>query len=238
MKLLYEGKAKRLFDTGHAHELLMEFKNDATAFNGKKKAAFEDKGRLNKALSLHLLRLLENSGIATHLIADHDETHLLVKSVEIILIEVVVRNIACGSLCKRTGLPEGQVLKQPIVEFYYKNDALGDPMINQDHVRELGLATQDELARVKASALEVNGILAAFFLKAGMRLVDFKLEFGRLTVDPATIVLADEITPDTCRLWDVKTGEILDKDRFRRDLGKVMESYAEVLKRVEHVVQS
>ncbi len=234
MKQLYEGKAKKLFETESPDVLLMEFKDDATAFDGKKKAQFADKGRLNKALSLLLLRLLEREGIRTHLVEDRDETRMLVRHVEIIPIEVVVRNIAAGSLCRRTPLEEGTVLRQPMVEFFYKDDALGDPMITEEHIRELDLARPEEVMLLRSEALRINTVLRGFFDKAGMRLVDFKLEFGRLP--DGSVVLADEITPDTCRLWDAETGRKLDKDRFRRDLGDVMEAYAEVLRRAEGAV--
>ncbi len=233
MSLLYEGKAKKLFTTDHPQELLMEFKNSATAFNGVKKAEFENKGRFNKALTLLLYRALEARGVPTHFVRDAGEISLVVKKVSIIPIELVVRNIIAGSLAKRTGLPEGQKLRQPIVELYYKDDALGDPIINEDHVRELQIATPDEVAQLKSAGLRVNELLQDVFAKAGLTLVDFKLEFGRLDADPSTLVLADEISPDTCRLWDAKTGEKMDKDRFRQDLGNVMESYAEVLRRLE-----
>jgi phosphoribosylaminoimidazole-succinocarboxamide synthase len=231
--LVYEGKAKRLFTTPQPDELLMEFKNSATAFNGVKKAEFENKGRFNTALTLLLYRALEARGVPTHFVRQAGDTAIIVKKVEIIPIELVVRNIIAGSLAKRLGRPEGQKLKAPIVELYYKDDALGDPMINDEHVRELDLATPAELAQLKAAGLRIDELLTAVFAKAGLTLVDFKLEFGRLGTDPRTIVLADEISPDTCRLWDAQTGEKMDKDRFRQDLGKVMESYAEVLRRVE-----
>ncbi len=233
MTLLYEGKAKKLFTTDAPNELLMEFKNSATAFNGVKKAEFEGKGRMNKALTLHLYRQLEGRGVATHFVRDAGEISLIVKKVTIVPIELVVRNVIAGSLQKRTGLAEGTELKQPIVEFYYKDDALGDPLINDDHVRELGLATPEELTTLRAYGLKVNELLKEFFAAGGLRLVDFKLEFGRLADGSGRIVLADEISPDTCRLWDAKTGEKLDKDRFRFDLGDPMAGYAEILKRLK-----
>lgn len=233
MTPLYEGKAKRLFTTDHPHELLMEFKDSATAFNGAKKAEFENKGRFNKALTVLLYRALESRGVPTHYVREAGDIALIVKKVSIIPIELVVRNSVAGSLAKRLGRPEGTPLHQPIVELYYKDDALGDPMINDEHVRELGLATPEELDRLKAFGHRVNELLLEIFAGAGLKLVDFKLEFGRLATDPSCLVLADEISPDTCRLWDAKTGEKMDKDRFRRDLGGVMESYAEVLRRLE-----
>lgn len=232
MEPIYEGKAKRLFTTDNPNELRMEFKNDATAFDGKKKAQFEDKGRLNAAISNLIYAMLEDRGISTHFVRAISDTEVIVKKLEILMIEVIVRNTAAGSFSKRTGTEEGWDFSEPIVEFCIKSDELGDPLINEAYIRELKLATADEVAHVTKAALEVNRILQEFFLKAGLKLVDFKLEFGRLAEDPSIIVLADEISPDGCRLWDVKTGEKMDKDRFRRDLGGVMESYAEVLKRV------
>ena len=233
MTPLYEGKAKRLWTTGDPNTLRMEFKDDATAFDGKKKAQFENKGRLNNAISTLIYGLLEKEGVPTHFIRQIDDTNVEVRKVEILMVEVIVRNIAAGSFCRRTGVAEGHVFKRPIVEFSYKSDELGDPLINDDYIREMGLATADELAHLRKSALKVNELLSAFFAKCGLKLVDFKLEFGRLAADPAVIVLADEISPDGCRLWDLKTGEKMDKDRFRRDLGNVMEAYEEVLGRVK-----
>jgi len=236
MDLIYEGKAKKLFTTENPNELRMVFKDDATAFNGEKKASFADKGRLNKRLSLLLYQLLERDGVATHFVRDDGEESLIVKRVEIVQIEVVIRNLVAGSLKKRTGLPEGQRLRQPIIECYYKSDTLGDPMINDEHIRELNLARGDELEKIKRSALKVNRTLSQFFAGAGLTLVDFKLEYGRLFPDKHNIVLADEISPDTCRLWDSETGEKLDKDRFRQDLGPLTEGYEKILSRVEHAL--
>ena len=233
MTPLYEGKAKRLYATDHPQELLMEFKDSATAFNGAKKAEFENKGRFNKALTTLLYRALEARGVPTHFVREEGDISLIVKKVEIIPIELVVRNITAGSLAKRLGRAEGDKLSQPLIELYYKDDELGDPIINDEHVRELALATPAELARLKEFGLRVNELLTGIFAGAGLTLIDFKLEFGRLAADPSIIVLADEISPDTCRLWDAQTGEKMDKDRFRRDLGGVMESYAEVLRRLE-----
>jgi phosphoribosylaminoimidazole-succinocarboxamide synthase len=238
MTLIYEGKAKRLYETDDSNIVRMEFKDEATAFNAEKKAVFADKGRLNKAVTLALYKMLEKEGVRTHFVADQDEVNLLVRRVEIVQIELVVRNYVAGSLQKRTGLPEGHKLQQPIVETYYKDDALGDPIINEEHIRELNLATPEELAVMHESGLEINRIMSEFFEKAGMKLVDFKLEYGRLLPDKKEIVLADEISPDTCRLWDLATGEKMDKDRFRQDLGQVMEKYAEVLTRVENAIGS
>jgi phosphoribosylaminoimidazole-succinocarboxamide synthase len=233
MTPLYEGKAKRLWATENPNTVRMEFKNDATAFNGEKKASFEDKGRLNNEISTLIYGFLEKSGVATHFVRQIDATNVEVKKVTILMVEVIVRNFSAGSYCKRTGIEEGRKFSQPIVEFSYKSDELGDPLINDDYIREMGLATVADLQHLRASALAVNEILATFFAKCGLQLVDFKLEFGRLVEDPAVIVLADEISPDGCRLWDLKTGEKMDKDRFRRDLGGVMEAYEEVLSRLK-----
>jgi phosphoribosylaminoimidazole-succinocarboxamide synthase len=232
MTPLYEGKSKRLWATENPQTLRMEFKNDATAFNGEKKESFENKGRFNNAISTLIYGMLEKEGVPTHFIRQIDDTNVEVKKVEILMVEVIVRNVSAGSYCKRTGIEEGRPFSQPIVEFSYKSDELGDPLINDDYIREMGLATPQDLAFLRNSALKVNEILTAFFAKCGLKLVDFKLEFGRLASDPAVIVLADEISPDGCRLWDLKTGEKMDKDRFRRGLGNFMEAYEEVLGRV------
>lgn len=236
MDLIYQGKAKQLFTTENPNELRMVFTDNATAFNGEKKGTFPEKGRLNKKLTLLLYEVLEKEGIATHFARDDGPESLIVKRVEIVPVEVVVRNIVAGSLKKRTGLPEGQRLRQPIIECYYKSDALGDPMINDEHIRELNLARGDELEKIKRSALKVNRLLCQIFAGVGLTLVDFKLEYGRLYPDKHNIVLADEITPDTCRLWDSETGQKLDKDRFRQDLGDLIEGYAEIVKRVENAI--
>ena len=233
MTPIYEGKAKRLWPTENPDTLRMEFKNDATAFNGEKKASFENKGRLNNAISTLIYGFLEKEGVPTHFVRKIDETNVEVKKVEILMVEVIIRNLAAGSFCKRTGIEEGKVFSQPIIEFSYKSDELGDPLINDDYIREMGLATPEDLAFLRTAALKVNAILTDFFAKSGLKLVDFKLEFGRLLEDPSVIVLADEISPDGCRLWDLKTGEKMDKDRFRRDLGGVMEAYEEVLGRLQ-----
>jgi phosphoribosylaminoimidazole-succinocarboxamide synthase len=232
MSPLYEGKSKRLWATENPHTLRMEFKNDATAFNGEKKESFENKGRFNNAISTLIYGMLEKEGVPTHFIRQIDETNVEVQMVEILMVEVIVRNVAAGSYCKRTGTEEGRQFSQPIVEFSYKSDELGDPLINDDYIREMGLATPQDLVFLRQSALKVNAILTDFFAKCGLKLVDFKLEFGRLAADPSVIVLADEISPDGCRLWDLKTGEKMDKDRFRRGLGNFMEAYEEVLGRV------
>jgi phosphoribosylaminoimidazole-succinocarboxamide synthase len=233
MQPLYEGKAKRLWQTDNPHTLRMEFKNDATAFNGEKKASFENKGRLNNAISTLIYQFLEQQGVATHFVRRIDDTNVEVRKVSILMVEVIVRNYAAGSFCKRTGIEEGLPFSRPVIEFSYKSDALGDPLINDDYIREMQLATPEDLAFLRESALKVNRILGEFFAQCGLRLVDFKLEFGRLASDPSQIVLADEISPDGCRLWDMETGEKMDKDRFRRDLGNVMEAYEEVLARLK-----
>lgn len=233
MKPLYEGKAKRLFTTDDPNVLRMEYKDEATAFNAEKKAEFENKGRLNTAITLAVYRMLEAKGVETHLVDAIDEINLLVKTVDILMVEVIVRNIAAGSFSKRMGVEEGTVFNQPIVEFSYKSDELGDPLINDDYAREMGLATPAECAELKEKALIVNDVLIDFFKRCNLKLVDFKIEFGRTKDEEAKIVLADEISPDTCRLWDMETGKKLDKDRFRQDLGDVMGAYEEVLKRVE-----
>jgi len=235
---LYHGKAKRLYSTDNPNELLMEFMDDATAFNGEKKASFDQKGYINKTLTCLLYPLLEKNGVPTHFIKDVNETSVIVKAVEIIPLEVVVRNVIAGSLAKRTGLDEGVELEQPIIEFYYKDDALGDPLFTTAHIHMMKLASDEDLAELRRQSNIVNHVLKSTLVEAGLRLVDFKLEFGRLKEDPTKIILADEISPDTCRLWDLNTDEKMDKDRFRRDLGDVMEAYSEVLKRVEKIVNT
>jgi len=233
MEPIYEGKAKRLFTTEDPNVLRMEYKDSATAYNALKKGEFENKGRFNKAITLIIYRMLEEKGIKTHLVADVDDINLLVARVSIMPLEVIVRNIAAGSFSKRMGITEGTPFKKPIVELSYKDDALGDPFINVDYARELGAATEEECAYLKKIALLINETLIEFFLKANLRLVDFKIELGRLANDPSVIVLADEISPDTCRLWDVETGKKMDKDRFRQDMGGFMEVYQEVLERLQ-----
>ena len=232
MEPIYEGKAKRLYTTDDPNVLRMEYKDSATAFNGEKKEDFENKGRFNKAITLIIYRMLEEKGVKTHLVQDVDDINLLVNKVSIMPLGVIVRNVAAGSFSKRMGVTEGTAFKKPIVEFSYKDDALGDPFINDDYAREMGAATEEEMAYIKQQVLTINEVLKEFFLKAKLRLIDFKVEFGRLSTDPSQIVLADEISPDTCRLWDVETGKKMDKDRFRRGLGGFMEAYAEVLERL------
>ncbi len=229
-KLLYEGKAKKVFATEDPKQVWVEFKDDATAFNGQKRGQITGKGIINAALSAHLFRLLGQRGIATHFIDDPKPGHLLVERLQIIPLEVVVRNRVAGSLQKRTGLKEGLSLTVPVVEMYYKSDSLGDPLLNDDHIRLLNLASADLTARLKAQALLINGVLAPYLDQRGLVLVDFKLEFG--LNDDGDLRLGDEISPDTCRLWDKETGKKLDKDRFRQDLGTVEEAYQEVQARI------
>lgn len=230
MEPIYEGKAKRLYTTDNPNVLRMEYKDDATAGNGAKKAQFENKGRMNKAITLVIYRMLESKGVKTHLVADVDDININVKKVSILPLEVIVRNIAAGSFSRRMGVKEGTPFKKPIVEFSYKDDDLGDPFINDDYALALGLATQEEIDTIKNYTRKINEFLIKYFLNAGMKLIDFKIEFGKLA--DGTIILADEISPDTCRLWDVETNEKLDKDRFRRDMGNVEEAYNEVFKRL------
>jgi phosphoribosylaminoimidazole-succinocarboxamide synthase len=228
--LLYEGKAKKLFATGDPGLLIQYFKDDATAFNAKKRGTIQAKGVLNNAISEVFFRLLESEGVPTHFVRRLDDRRMLVRKLAIVPVEVVVRNVVAGSLAKRLGLEEGRPLPRPIVELYYKSDALDDPMINDSHVVVLGMATRAELDRIVALAERVNAILVPFLAARGVTLVDLKLEFGRQP--DGTIVLGDEICPDTCRFWDSTSGEKMDKDRFRRDLGRVAEAYQEIARRV------
>ena len=231
---LYEGKAKRVYGTEDPALLIVSYKDDATAFNGLKKGTITGKGIINNRLSKLLMQRLEKAGIPTHFVQELNDRETLVKKVSIVPLEVIVRNIAAGSFSKRYGTEEGVVFDAPTIEFSYKNDALGDPLINDYHAIALKLATAEEIETIKKYAFAVNAQLKAFWAECGVTLVDFKLEFGRLA--DGTIVLADEISPDTCRLWDSKTGEKLDKDRFRRDLGGVEDAYAEVMKRLtQHI---
>ena len=228
-QMLYEGKAKRVYATGDPDLLIVDYKDDATAFDGKKRGQILQKGIYNNKMSAFFFERLSAAGIPTHHIKVLSERETLVKKLQIVKVEVVMRNIVAGSLAKRTGLPEGTVLPFPVLEHYYKSDELGDPMINEYHIRALGLATQDELSTIASLSFKVNDILKAITVRAGLDLVDFKLEFGR---HHGQILLGDEISPDTCRFWDSETKEKLDKDRFRRDLGKVEEAYQEVLRRL------
>ena len=229
-ELMYEGKAKKVFKTDDADAVIVSYKDDATAFNGQKKGQIAGKGTVNNKCSNFMFAQLEKHGIETHLIGELSDTDALVKKVEIVPLEVIVRNIAAGSLSKRLGLKEGTPLKSAVLEFCYKDDALGDPLINSYHALALKLATKEEIELIKKYAFAVNDLLKGFMKEIGIDLVDFKLEFGK-TAD-GTIVLADEISPDTCRLWDEKTHEKLDKDRFRRDLGGAEEAYEEVMRRL------
>ncbi len=229
-ELLYEGKAKKVFKTDDENAYIVSYKDDATAFNGEKKGTIEGKGVINNRVTNHMMRLLESKGIPTHYVEELSDSETLVKKAAIIPLEVIVRNIAAGSLSKRLGLPEGSALKHTVLEYSYKDDALGDPMINEYHIAAMELATPDELNLIASYALRVNNILMDYLKELNIELVDFKLEFGK-TPD-GTIILADEISPDTCRLWDSATKRKLDKDRFRRDLGGVEDAYQEILRRL------
>jgi len=228
--MLYEGKAKKIFRTDDPLLMLVEFKDDATAFDGVKKDQLKDKGILNNRLSTIFFELLENKGIETHFIKNISEREMLVKALEIIPVEVIVRNIAAGSISQRLGIPEGTVMKKTVIEFSLKNDELHDPMINHYHIYALDLASADEMKEIEKKALQVNEIMIPYLKDKGITLVDFKLEFGR---HEGRVVLGDEISPDTCRFWDSSSSEKLDKDRFRRDMGGVVEAYREVLRRLE-----
>jgi phosphoribosylaminoimidazole-succinocarboxamide synthase len=227
---LYEGKAKRIYRTSAPDQYWVEYKDDATAFNGEKKGKIVGKGELNNRITSIFFTLLKEKGIDNHFIEMLSSNEQLVRKVEIIPLEVVVRNIAAGSLAKRLGMEEGTVLPQPVVEFYYKDDALGDPLVNHSHIKVLGIANTAEVARLEQLGLQINEILQAYLRERNVLLVDFKLEFGRSS--DREILLADEISPDTCRFWDARTKEKLDKDRFRRDLGNVEEAYQEILRRL------
>lgn len=233
-KMLYEGKAKILYEGPEPGTVVAYFKDDATAFNAQKKAVLEGKGVLNNRISEYVMENLGRMGIPTHFIKRLNMREQLLREVEIIPLEVVVRNVAAGSIAKRFGLTEGDPLPRSIVEFYYKNDALEDPMVAEEHVTAFNWATTQDMDEMIAMALRVNDFLSGMFMAVGIRLVDFKLEFGRVydQNDMPRVILADEISPDSCRLWDAKTNEKLDKDRFRRDLGNVTEAYAEVARRL------
>lgn len=229
-EMLYEGKAKRVYATDDPEVLLVDYKDDATAFNGLKKGTISGKGAINNRVTNYMMKILEENGVPTHLVEELSERQTLVKKVSIVPLEVIIRNISAGSFAKRCGVEEGIVFDEPTIEFSYKNDDLGDPLINAYHAIALKLATREEIETIKAMAFKVNEVMKAFFKKIGVDLVDFKLEFGRLS--DGTIVLADEISPDTCRFWDSETHEKLDKDRFRRDLGNVEDAYQEMMKRI------
>ncbi len=233
-ELLYEGKAKKVYVTGEEDVLVHRYKDDATAFDGQKRGSWKDKGRTNATMSATIFAYLEANGVPTHFIEQVDETSIKTKRLEMLPVEVIVRNVAAGSLAKRIGYEEGTELKAPIIELCYKNDELGDPMLNWYHFRELGVPDED-LEFCEELGLRVNQVLAPFFDERGISLVDFKIEVGRDA--DGQLMLADEISPDTCRFWDKETGERLDKDRFRRDMGGVEEAYAEMLRRVTEITQ-
>ncbi|MFO7294406.1 MAG: phosphoribosylaminoimidazolesuccinocarboxamide synthase [Caldicoprobacter sp.] len=229
LELLYEGKAKKVYATDDPGYVILEYKDDATAFNGLKRGTIVGKGVVNNKISNHLFQLLERHGIPTHYVQELSDRETLVKRVEIIPVEVIVRNRAAGSLSKRLGLPEGTRLKSVVLEYCYKNDELGDPMVNEHHIYAMELATEEEMSRIADMSFKVNQILLNYLRDLNIELIDFKLEFGRFN---GQVILADEISPDTCRFWDTRTGEKLDKDRFRRDLGDVEEAYQEILHRL------
>lgn len=231
LEQIYEGKAKKVFATDDPELVIFEYKDDATAFNGQKKGTIRGKGIINNRMSNCLMLLLENAGIPTHFVREMSERETLVKKVTIVPLEVIVRNISAGSFSKRYGVEEGIKFEEPVIEFSYKNDGLGDPLLNTSHALALKLATEEEIKTIRSYSLKINTCLQAFWAECGITLVDFKLEFGKTA--GGSIILADEISPDTCRLWDSVSGEKLDKDRFRRDLGGVEEAYAEVMKRVK-----
>lgn len=227
---LYEGKAKKVYATENPEYCIVSYKDDATAFNGLKKGTILGKGAINNRVTNYLMKMLEGEGVPTHFVEELNDRETVVRKVSIVPLEVIVRNISAGSFAKRYGVEEGIVFGKPTIEFSYKNDDLGDPLLNDYHALALGLATEEEIETIKSMSFKVNEVLKKYFLTRNIKLVDFKLEFGK-TVD-GKIVLADEISPDTCRLWDSATDEKLDKDRFRRDLGGVEEAYKEILKRL------
>lgn len=230
LEQLYEGKAKKVFKTDNPEILMVDYKDDATAFNGEKKGTIESKGVINNKVTNHFMQMLEKKGIPTHFVEEISDRETLVKKVTIVPLEVIIRNVAAGSFSKRYGVEEGTPLKTPSLEFSYKDDALGDPLINSYHVLALGLATKEEIDTIADYAFKINNILKDYLIGLGIKLIDFKLEFGK--TGDGTIVLADEISPDTCRFWDAETNKKLDKDRFRRDLGNVEDAYKEIMKRL------
>ncbi len=227
---LYEGKAKKVYATTDENLYIVDYKDDATAFNGLKKGTIMGKGAINNRVTNHLMRMLEKNGIPTHYVQELNDRETVVKKVTIVPLEVIVRNIAAGSLAKRLGLAEGTKMKRTVLEFCYKNDDLGDPMVNEYHILAMEYATEEELKTITEYSLKINQLLSDYLKDLNIELIDFKLEFGRLA--DGTIVLADEISPDTCRFWDATTGEKLDKDRFRRDLGGVEDAYKEIMRRL------
>jgi len=228
--MIYEGKAKKVYNTDNPDLVIVDYKDDATAFNGEKKGTIQGKGVINNRVTNHLMGMLEKNGVPTHFVEEISDRETVVKKVTIVPLEVIVRNIAAGSLSKRLGLPEGTKLAKTVLEYSYKDDALGDPMINEYHIAALDLATEAELKLIADYSFKVNTLLAAYLKDLNIELIDFKLEFGKTS--DGTIVLADEISPDTCRFWDSVTNEKLDKDRFRRDLGGVEDAYNEIMKRL------
>ena len=230
LQQLYEGKAKKVFTTEDPDLLIVSYKDDATAFNGEKKGTIIGKGVVNNRVTNHLMKYLEANGVPTHFVEELNDRETLVRKVSIVPLEVIVRNIAAGSLAKRLGLEEGTPLKRTVLEYCYKDDALGDPMVNEYHILAMEYATEEELKLIADYSFRINELLEKYFAELGVRLIDFKLEFGRTS--DGRIVLADEISPDTCRFWDIATGMKLDKDRFRRDLGGVEDAYNEIMKRV------
>ncbi len=229
LEMLYEGKAKKVFKTDDEKLLIVDYKDDATAFNGLKKGQIMGKGVINNKMTNIVLQYLADNGIETHFVKELSDRETLVKRVSIVPLEVIIRNVAAGSFSKKFGVAEGTPLNNPILEFSYKNDELGDPMINELQALAIGIATKEEIDSISEQALKINELLKKFFLNVGIKLIDFKIEFGRYD---GRVILADEISPDTCRLWDAETNEKLDKDRFRRDLGNVEEAYQEVWRRI------
>ena len=230
LQQIYEGKAKKVYATDDADLVLVEYKDDATAFNGLKKGTIAGKGVINNKVTNHMMRMLEGEGVPTHYVEELSDRETLVRKVSIVPLEVIIRNISAGSFAKRYGVAEGITFAEPTIEFSYKNDDLGDPLINAYHAVALGLATWDEIETIKKYAFRVNDFMKKYLIELGIKLVDFKLEFGKTS--DGTIVLADEISPDTCRFWDKDTNEKLDKDRFRRDLGGVEDAYQEIMRRL------
>lgn len=229
VKLIYEGKAKKVYETEDRDLLIQEFKDDATAFNAKKRGTIKGKGVCNNKISAVLFQLLQDKGVDTHFVRLLNERDMLIRRLEIVPLEATIRNIVAGGMAKLLGLEEGIELGNPVLEYHYKNDKLDDPMINEYHIQALKLASEDEMRTVRERSFQINTILSSFFKEKGLQLVDFKLEFGR---HKNKILLGDEISPDTCRLWEIGTGRKMDKDRFRRDLGQIEETYQEVLNRV------